>query len=160
VSIRGNGVSLRDNNILVSLGPWYFLSVVIQHSDISPVISTTQGNNLVFPMSLLPQQLVDLVIQISDLIIRQTSYTQTSKLSIRVHTHDQQRMENIQSWIFDTFLLISRRISPLHRSHSRKLLHALAILGLRSPRVPRPSSAACASRKRYSIDCAFSSLRA
>lgn len=68
--------------------------------------------------------------------------------------------DTVPSWIFDTLRLISLRISPLHRSHSRKLLHALAIRGRRSPRVPRPSSAACASRNRYNMDCAFSSLRA
>ena len=60
----------------------------------------------------------------------------------------------------DTLRLISRRISPLHRSHCLRSLQCAARRGRLSVFCTSPSSAACASRKRYSIDCAFSSLRA
>lgn len=69
--------------------------------------------------------------------------------------------KDLQSWIFETFLLISRMISPLHRSQSLRFVTLLAILGLLSPfcRSPMPMSLAWVSRNRYSIDCAFSEFR-
>jgi hypothetical protein len=80
----------------------------------------------------------------------------------REHEHEHQTRVDAPSCILDTFLLISLRISPLHRSHSLRLVTLDAMRGLRSPltRLPSPISMACVSRKRYSIDWAFSELRA
>ena len=61
------------DNALVSLRPRDLLPVVIQHDHISSVIRPSERNDLVLPMSLLSQQFIDLVIQVSHFIVRETS---------------------------------------------------------------------------------------
>jgi len=65
--------SQGDDGLLVSFGAWHLLPIVIQHGSISPVIFTAQSNNLVFPMSLLMHQLVDCIIQISNILVCKAS---------------------------------------------------------------------------------------
>jgi hypothetical protein len=102
-------------------------------------------------MPLLPHELIDIVVEISDLIVGHCRWTSAMLSGL-----------DVQSWILDTFLLISRRMSPLQRSQSRRLVTDEAIRGRLSPlvRFPMPISTACCSRKRYSMDWAFSPLRA
>ena len=56
---------------LVSLRPGHLLPVVVQHGDIPPVVGAAEGDDLVLPMPLLAQELVDLVVQVSDLVVCQ-----------------------------------------------------------------------------------------
>ena len=59
------------NYSLVTLCSRDFLPIIIQHGHIPPVIGTTEADNLVLPMSLFPQKLVNLVIEVSDLVVAQ-----------------------------------------------------------------------------------------
>lgn len=62
-------------NVLVTFRPRNFLPIVIQHGNIPSIIRTAERDDLILPMSFLPQQLVDLIVQVTNLIIRQTSYS-------------------------------------------------------------------------------------
>lgn len=68
VSISSEGVAQTDY-ALVAFRPWDFFAVVVHHGDISPVVRTAQSNDLVLPMPLLPHQPVDVIVQVSDLIV-------------------------------------------------------------------------------------------
>ena len=65
------------------------------------------------------------------------------------------------SWMRDTFREISFSTWPLHFSHVGIELTSVMTFGRRArPASITPRSAACWARKRKSIDCAFSELRA
>lgn len=106
-------------------------------------------------MVFLAHQLVDVVVEITDLIIRQTHWELCISMTPSHHL-----VYALPSWILEIFLEISLRMSLRHFSASCTVFTTPAKPGLRVRILPPPSSAAWASRKRYSIDCAFSSLRA
>lgn len=80
-----------NSNALVAFSPRHLLAVIVQHGHIPSVIRAAQRDNLVLPMSLLAQEFVDLIIEVANLIIRQTSFikqvTRTTGSTTRFVAH-------------------------------------------------------------------------
>lgn len=72
----------RSEDGLVSFGTGHFLAIVIEHGDVPSIIRASERDDLVLPMSLFAQQLVYLVIQISHLVVGQTSYTGSNSAKV------------------------------------------------------------------------------
>lgn len=131
---------------LVSSRPRYLLAILVQHRRVPRVVRSSQLNNLPLPVLLLSHELVDLIVEISDLVVRQAdckgksskagqlSKPHLAKRGIVQPSPSQpaEKSRYVLSWILDTFLEISRRISPLHRSQSLRLSQDEASLGRRS----------------------------
>ena len=59
----------ETRNALVSFSSRYLLSIVVQHGYIPPIVCTTKRNNLILPVPLLAEKFVDLIVEISHLIV-------------------------------------------------------------------------------------------
>lgn len=65
-------------SVLVTLRSRYLLAILVQHCNITLVIGTSQRDDLVLPIPLLPQEFVDFVVQVTDFVVGQTGFAKIS----------------------------------------------------------------------------------